>query len=313
VCATLYPAAKTLQPVPRGNAAGDTGSWFAVDQPAGAHGNRWLHLAQLRPQGQAAAKTTVVDQGGILEVTVTTADKVCRLTLPPPGIEAGWITIQAADGKALVPRRPLASGVLPHGPEGVKLIERWDSAYRGDRPAGWDTGAPAPELKRVVDSGLIKPCRAVTLGCGTGASDIYLAGQGFEMTAIDVAPTALGIAQQQAEKAGVRVRWVLADVLHLPDLGQFDFVFDRGCYHHVRYVDAAGFAESLRRLSRPGTRGLFLSCNSDRPPGVREHHMRSDFSGLFDIEWLRDSGVENRDGTLRRESWSLMVRRKDGK
>ena len=41
--------------------------------------------------------------------------------------------------------------------------------------------------------------------------------------------------------------------------------------------------------------------------------MRSDFSALFDFEWLRDSGVENRDGTVRRESWSLMLRRKDGK
>jgi SAM-dependent methyltransferase len=313
LCETLYPGARTLQRA--GIVAGDqTGPWFTAEQRASDKGVRWLHIAQVRPAGtaQAAAKAACEEKDGQLELTVTTAEKVVRLILPRPGSDAGWISIQAADGKLLIPRRPLASGVLPHGPEGVRLIERWDSAYRSDR-AGWDTGAPAPELKRVVESGLVKPCRTVTFGCGTGASDIYLASKGFDVTAIDVAPTALGIAQQKAEKAGVRVRWVLADVLHLPDLGQFDFFFDRGCYHHVRHVDAAGFQETLRRLSHPGTRGLILSCNNDRPPGVREHHMRSDFSALFDFEWLRDSGVENRDGTVRRESWSLMLRRKDGK
>lgn len=311
VCRTLYPSAAALH---RTNiVAGDhTGPWFASEPRAADKGVRWLHIAQVRPLGtaQPAAKATCDEKDGQLELTVTTAEKVVRLTLPPPGADTGWISIQTADEEPIVPRRPLASGILPHGPEGVQLIERWDSAYRGDR-AGWDTGAPAPELKRVVESGLVKPCRTVTFGCGTGASDIYLASKGFDVTAIDVAPTALGIAQQKAEKAGVRVRWVLADVLHLPDLGRFDFFFDRGCYHHVRYVDAAGFQETLRRLSHPGTRGLILSCDSDRPPGVREHHMRSDFSALFDFEWLRDSGVENRDGTVRRESWSLMLRRKD--
>ncbi|MBM4094652.1 MAG: class I SAM-dependent methyltransferase [Planctomycetes bacterium] len=310
LCETLYPRNSAVRQA--GSVSGDPAEpRFTSEQRAGDKGVRWLHMAQPRPAGtdQPAVTADCQEKDGQLELTVTTSEQVVRLTLPPPGSDAGWIGIQAADGTVLMPRRPLASGVLPHGPEGVKLIERWDSAYRGER-AGWDTGAPAPELKRVVESGLVKPGRTVTFGCGTGASDIYLASKGFEVTAIDVSPTALGIAQKKAEEAGVHVRWVLADVLHLPDLGQFDFFFDRGCYHHVRYVDAAGFQETLRRLARPGTRGLILSCDSDRPPGVREQHMRDDFAELFDIEWLRDSGVENRDGTPRRESWSLMLRRK---
>ena len=106
------------------------------------------------------------------------------------------------------------------------------------------------------------------------------------------------------------MRWMLADVLALPELGPFDLVFDRGCYHNVRYVDAAGFVASLRRLTRPGTRCLILSCNRDGPPGVREQQMRDDFSSLFEFEWLRDSAIEGRDGSVRRESWSLLMRRK---
>jgi SAM-dependent methyltransferase len=204
----------------------------------------------------------------------------------------------------------LASGVLPHGTEGLRLLDRWDSAYRDGKKAPWDTGAPAPELKRVMEAGLVQPCRVVELGCGSGENAIYLAQKGFEVTAIDVAPTAIGLAAVRAERAGVRVRWVLADVLALPELETYDFIFDRGCYHNVRYVDAAGFVASLRRLSHAGTRCLILSLNRDSPPGVREQTMRDDFSALYDFEWLRDSGVEDRHGTARRESWSLMLRRK---
>jgi len=233
------------------------------------------------------------------------------LALPPPGADdAGWIAVEETDGKTLVPRRPFASGVLPHGAEGMRLLERWDSAYRNGRRAGWDTGKPSPELKRVVEGGFVKPCRTAVLGCGSGSNAVYLAQRGFDVTAIDVAPTALGIAAEKAEKAGVRVRWVLADVLALPELEAFDFIFDRGCYHNVRYVDAAGFVGSLRRLSRPGTRCLILSLDRDSAPGVREKTMRDDLESSYEFEWLRDSGVEGRDGTLRRESWSLMLQRK---
>ena len=110
----------------------------------------------------------------------------------------------------------------------------------------------------------------------------------------------------------MRVEWVLADVLALPKLEPFDFIFDRGCYHNVRYVDATTFVESVRQLSKPGTRCLILSLNRDGPPGVREKHMRDDFSSSFDFEWLQESGIQTgKDGQNRRASWSLMLRRKD--
>ncbi len=299
--------------------AGDAGTpsdvvhAYRLQLPAAAGEVRLLQAFELRkvdgdlpPAAFAAA-----EKDGRLELAVKTAQRTVQLTLPDPATDAGWIASQDGDGSQRIPRRPLASGVLPHGPEGVQMIERWDSAYRGDRPAGWDTGLTAPPLKDAVESGVLKPCRVIAFGCGTGTNEIYLASRGFDVTAVDVAPSALGLAAEKAQKAGVRVRWLLADVLALPDLEPFDLVFDRGCYHHVHYVDAAGFVQTLRRLTHPGSRCLILSCNNDRPPGVREQHMRDDFSALFDFEWLRDSAIEGRDGSVRRESWSLMLRRKE--
>lgn len=309
---TLWPADQTLQRV--GEVPDQSGAVrsYRLELPIAAGGIRLLHVFQLRQANgnNAPATCELTEKDGQLELAISTPERRVQLTLPAPTADAGWLAIQDTAGNKLIPPRPLASGILPHGPEGVQMIERWDSAYRGSRQAGWDTGLTAPPLKDAVESGVIKPCRVIAFGCGTGTNEIYLASRGFDVTAVDVAPSALGLASEKAQKAGVRVRWLLADVLALPNLEPFDLVFDRGCYHHVRYIDAAGFVESLRRLTHPGSRCLILSCNNDRPPGVREQHMREDFSALFDFEWLRDSAIEGRDGAVRRESWSLMLRRK---
>src|SRR5437879_3496719 len=123
--------------------------------------------------------------------------------------------------------------------------EHWDKRYReGESP--WDTGRPSSELVRVVREEGIAPCRALELGCGTGASAVWLAQQGFDVTALDLSPMAIERAQHRADDAGVRVHFLAADVLQpLPELtGPFDFFFDRGCYHAVRRENVTAYLET---------------------------------------------------------------------
>lgn len=309
---TLWPTGRMAQRTAEFSEQNTVAHDYGFELPASVAGSRLVQVFSLSPASVADAGVTcaVKEREGELQLAISTSQRTFHLNLPPADQGAGSIALLDAAGQTRLPRRPLAAGVLPHGPEGMRLLERWDSAYRDGRTAPWDTKMVAPALQQAVESGAIKPCRTVTLGCGTGANAIYLARRGFDVTAIDVAPTALGLADDKARQAGVRVRWLLADVLALPDLRPFDLVFDRGCYHNVRYVDAEGFVESLRRLTRPGSQCLILSCNRDAPPGVREETMRDDFSALFDFVWLRDSGVEGRDGKVWRESWSLLMQRK---
>jgi 2-polyprenyl-3-methyl-5-hydroxy-6-metoxy-1,4-benzoquinol methylase len=135
---------------------------------------------------------------------------------------------------------------------------------------------------------------------------------GFDVTAIDVAPTAIGQAQEKGRHAGVSVQWLLANILAPPDLKPFDFVYDRGCYHVVRDQNLPAYLETVRRFSHPGTELLLLATRRDEKdppeaPGVGEEELRFDFLSLFDLEWLREIRLEStHDGT---PGWSAFFKR----
>ena len=46
--------------------------------------------------------------------------------------------------------------------------------------APWEIG-PREELVTLVEDGALPPCRAIDLGCGSGANAIYLAQHGFDV------------------------------------------------------------------------------------------------------------------------------------
>ncbi|NOZ68904.1 MAG: class I SAM-dependent methyltransferase, partial [Deferribacteres bacterium] len=107
----------------------------------------------------------------------------------------------------------------------------FEERYRkGDLP--WDTGGHDRNLERIIREHSIPPCPVLEVGAGTGSDAVWLAGQGFKVTAVDVSPTAAEIARRKAADAGVSIEFIVADVLkdEIPP-GPFDLVFDRGCFH----------------------------------------------------------------------------------
>ena len=317
---TVLPADATLKKTTR-PARDDQPTGFRVEvtPKQTSHETRFLHVFHLGrnagPDGPIRPKMGRNDKG--MELTVAEQEKVFRLTLPAEGSAAGKIEITAADGTALVPGRLLPSGVMPHGPKGAGLMERWDAPYRRERLPGWDVGRPCSHLVKAVEDKTFKPGRAIVFGCGSGTNAIYLASKGFEVTGVDVSPTALAIAAEKAHQADVEVDWMLADVVALPKLQPYDLIFDRGCYHHICQYDSPGYVETLRRLSHAGTRAMILAGSpadgsNGGPPRIKEETIRKDFSTLFDFDWLRNIHFDSRNPDAKGSSaWSIHLRRKD--
>jgi SAM-dependent methyltransferase len=192
----------------------------------------------------------------------------------------------------------------------------WDNRYRQDN-SPWDTGHPSSELMRVVAQESIQPCRAIDLGCGTGASAVWLAQHGFDVTGVDISPLALDRARERAAAAGVQVRFLAADLLQPRDDlgGPYDFFFDRGCYHVVRRVSAANYVQTLLNISRSGTLGLVLAGNAREPhdpgpPVVTEEEIRRELGGAFAIRWLREFRFDQVKGIpMEPLGWSCLLKR----
>jgi SAM-dependent methyltransferase len=193
---------------------------------------------------------------------------------------------------------------------------RWDERYdKCDTP--WETGQPSSELQRVLAERAIPPCRALELGCGTGANAVWLAQQRFEVTALDLSTVAIDRARPRADQAGVSVQFLVADVLNPPQdlVGPFDFCFDRGCYHAVRRGDVTAYLDTVRRVTRPGTLALVLAGNAREPhepgpPVVSEEQIRAELGRVFDIVQLREFRFDQVEAVgTRFLGWSCLLRR----
>lgn len=177
--------------------------------------------------------------------------------------------------------------------------DEWDQIYR-EYPlesCGWELGKPRPILVEFVEKGLIKKSKALDLCCGAGTNTVYLAQNGYEVTAIDVSRTALGYAKSKAALANAQICFVSQSFVELAfDDDCFDFVFDMGCFHHVSIKDRHRFIRGVHRVLKESGDYL-LTCFSYKNGPAWNHFTEKQilnfFSDLFTIKELRHfSSVE---------------------
>ena len=117
--------------------------------------------------------------------------------------------------------------------------------------------------------------------------------------------------------AGVKADFVVADVLHLPDLdGPFEFFFDRGCYHAVRRNAPGQYAPAVARHLASGGRGLILAGNAREPhdpgpPVVTEKQIRDELGLAFEILDLHEFRFDEAPSVPERFlGWSCLVEKR---
>ena len=158
-------------------------------------------------------------------------------------------------------------------------------AYRYFR-APWDGGGPRTELVELVESGRIKPCRAIDLGSGTGWNVIFLAQHGFEAMGVDFAAGAIELGQSRAEAAGVTATFVEDDLTNLQHVTSvFDLLVDYGTFDDLSIKERDLYMKNILPLTHPGS--LFLLFCFEWPPRWWERP-------FFDHMALKPGAVEHR-------------------
>lgn len=138
----------------------------------------------------------------------------------------------------------------------------WDEHYDSRAPGA----AHPPNPYLVAAAQHLPPGRALDAGCGEGAETIWLATRGWQVTAVDIAATALDRARRRAETSGLTdgIDWIQADLTEwTPAEGQFDLV----CSHYVHPATSPG--DLFRRLAAAVAPGGTLLLVGHHPS---DHH-----------------------------------------
>jgi cyclopropane fatty-acyl-phospholipid synthase-like methyltransferase len=171
----------------------------------------------------------------------------------------------------------------------------FEASYAGAPP--WDIGRPQGVFSLLAEAGKLKG-RVLDVGCGTGEHALLAASLGLEATGVDIAPTAIRLANQKAEERGLHATFLEFDALDLSPLGQqYDTVLDCGCFHVFDDTDRARFVESVSVATVRGGR-YYLLCFSDRQPGdwgprrVTEEELRASFADGWRVESIERTILE---------------------
>ena len=189
----------------------------------------------------------------------------------------------------------------------------WQAVYEQEETPGWDKGEAAPPLVRAVrDARLPGGTRVLVPGCGRGHEALFLAREGFAVTAVDFAPDA--IAYLKGRLDGLPVRALERDLFSLGEdmAGRFDLVVEHTCFCAIPVEMRDAYAEVMAKTLADGGRVIGLFYETDRADGppfrTTDADVRRHFERYFDILSCArpEDSFENRLG----KEWLVEMRKR---
>src|SRR5215813_6673820 len=138
---------------------------------------------------------------------------------------------------------------LTDGCRRTRIMPNWDERYRSGEHA---TKEPSPLLIKVIKD--LQPGRALDIACGVGRHAIYLAQNGWRVTAVDSSPVGIEILRQRAREISLPIDTRVSDL----EKGEFQFgpaTYDLICDFYYLQRD---LFPSIRAAVKP--RGAFVAA-----------------------------------------------------
>ena len=183
--------------------------------------------------------------------------------------------------------------------------DMWEERYRSGE-TGWDRGGVSPAVEAWEQQIDPAPRRLLVPGCGYGHEVVYFAQQGCDVTALDIAPSAIrrlqaAIDEQTAAGKHLNVHPFCVDLFAWEPEAPFDAIYEQTCLCAIQPEQREAYEKRLFRWLMPGGRLFALFMQTGLEGGPPFHCDLMDMRRLFAGErwqWPEDAPtlVPHRNG-----------------
>ena len=174
--------------------------------------------------------------------------------------------------------------------------EDWQGHYESN-DLGWYLGQVAPPFVKLWEEEKLPAGKALVPGCGRGHEVIFLAENGFEVTAIDFSNGAVTYLERALEERSLSGRVLHQDFFGLGNShdGIYDLVLEQTFFCAIAPRQRQDYVRNVTRILKPGGMLVGLFYNTDKEGGPPYNTTREDievnFAKNFEIQELHKTNL----------------------
>lgn len=154
----------------------------------------------------------------------------------------------------------------------------WEEQYSKDNGIKtFNDGNPTVEVKKLVNE-YLKSGKAVDLGCGAGRDSIFLAKNGFDVTALDISVTGITKLIEIANENNLKINAEIKDIREFNFVGEYDLIISMGCLHLIPKRDQIVLFDKIKKHTRKNGFNIINVFTNEVPT---PSDMEPFFVGLF--------------------------------
>ena len=154
---------------------------------------------------------------------------------------------------------------------------------------------------------VIKPGKTLDLGCGNGRNSLYLAANGFDVTAWDKNPASIANIESIKAKEGIaNLQTAIKDLNALSFDGEYDFILSTVVLMFLEAQTIPGLIANMQRCTRAGGYNLIVAamdtddypCTVGFPFAFKAGELKDYYAGWELLKYNEDVGELHRTDVL---------------
>jgi hypothetical protein len=142
----------------------------------------------------------------------------------------------------------------------------WEARFRAERTP-WERPTLNAAFLTWRRESALTPCRILIPGAGRSGEPLALAQDGFDVTVVDSAPSAVAVQLVRFHAAALTARVQEADLLTWTPIAPFDAIYDQTCLCALPPALWPDYAARLHAWLKPGGHLFLLAMQTGRDGG----------------------------------------------